>query len=293
MKQASWLAEFKKSLKNPFAEELVDLAVYRPLAFVFVKLLLPLPVTPNQITMLAMIAGITGGILLAAGGRLDFAVGALMYGLANVLDCCDGMIARLKNNGTKTGRIIDGAVDYITSAAAYIGLAIGLSKAVEHGNLHLPVNPWLLVLAAAISTALHAIFSDACRNSFLNQQRPFPPNAEDELHGFRAELNRLNQHKGFTVDKFLIKVYLVYLRIQSGKTPRPVSADSGPVSRVSVMLWNLIGPSTHISFFILAALLYKPAIFFVFVIVAANIWMVLLLVLKTFLNNVAVRRAPL
>ena len=35
---ASLLSEFKQSLKNPWAEELIDLAVFRPIAFFFVKL---------------------------------------------------------------------------------------------------------------------------------------------------------------------------------------------------------------------------------------------------------------
>ncbi len=286
MKQVPLFAEFERSLKNPFAEELVDLGIYRPLGFICVKILYPFPVTPNQITLLAMVAGITGGFFFAKGDRLDFALGALSYGIANILDCCDGMIARLKNNGTRTGRIIDGAVDYITSASVYVGFAIGLSRAVERGALHLPLNAWLLVVAAAVSTALHAVYSDSCRTAYLESKHSTAPaNAENEKQSWRAELSRLELCKGHTLDKFLIRAYLFYIGLQSGKPRGSVAVAPAPVSRTTVMLWNLIGPSTHISFLILAALLYRPTVFFVFTIVFANCWMIFLFLSKVLSNN--------
>lgn len=283
MNQTSLFTEFKKSLKDPSAEELVDLAMYRPLGFLLVKVLYPFPVTPNQITFVAMVAGITGGFFFAKGDRFNFAVGALLYGLANILDCCDGMIARLKNNGTKTGRIIDGAVDYVTSASVYAGFAVGLSRAMERGTLHLPFNAWLLVMAAAISTALHAIYSDSSRNAYLELQHSSSPvSPENERESWNAELGRLDLRRGHTLDKLLIRVYLAYMRLQSGRPWRSPDATPAPVSRATVILWNLIGPSTHISFLITAALLYRPAVFFVFTIVLANCWMIFLFLRKTF-----------
>ncbi len=49
-------------------------------------------------------------------------VGPTLY---NIIDCSDGQLARLKKNGTHTGRIIDGSADYITAAFVFIGLGIG------------------------------------------------------------------------------------------------------------------------------------------------------------------------
>ena len=82
------------------------------------------------------------------------------------------MIARLKKNGTKTGRIVDGMVDYIASGAAYIGFAVGMTRAIRCGNLHLPCSPWILMLAAIVSTILHSVSSDYFRNDFIRQERP-------------------------------------------------------------------------------------------------------------------------
>ncbi|MCB0280245.1 MAG: CDP-alcohol phosphatidyltransferase family protein, partial [Calditrichaeota bacterium] len=136
------LESYKNSLKNPQVEEILDLIIFRPLAFLLVLVLYRLPITPNQITFLAMLSGIIAGYFYSLGDTSSFVWGAIFYGLSNVLDCSDGMIARIKNNGTKVGRIIDGFVDYVVSIAVYVGLASGLIKS----GIDLPFAPWTLVV---------------------------------------------------------------------------------------------------------------------------------------------------
>ena len=273
----SFIAQYKSSLKNPFAEELIDLAFFRPLAFLFVKVTEPLPLTPNFVSLLAMVVGIGAGIALTGGTVGAFALGAILFGLSNILDCSDGMIARLKKNGTKTGRIVDGMVDYVASGAVYIGFAVGINRAVRYGALHLPFNPWVLMLAAVASTILHSISSDYYRHAFICQERSGSV-AEDESRLFADELARLKTEKGHVFDKLLIFIYLRYLAIQKSKSsrvaPSPSSEHRKVVSPLQAVLWNLIGPSTHTTFVILAAAFDRPVIFFIFTIGAANTWMV-------------------
>lgn len=285
MKIAALFSEFKDSLKNPWAEELIDLVLYRPLAFIFVKCVAPLPLTPNQVSGLAMVAGIAAGFSFAGGTPRDFVIGGLLFGLSNVLDCADGMIARLKKNGTRTGRIVDGLVDYVASGAVYAGFGIGLTKAVQAGAVHLPFNmrsAWLLVALAVVSTILHSISSDYYRNAFIRRCAGKTTD-DDERRVFSEELARLKELNGHWFDKTLIRIYLKYLGLQSGRPTRPAPAASTPppaVSATTAALWNLIGPSTHITFIILAALLFSPAVLFAFVIVAANLWMAVLFLVR-------------
>jgi phosphatidylglycerophosphate synthase len=271
MKKHPFFSEFRDSLKNPWAEELLDLVLYRPLAFIFVKCTIRLPLTPNQVSMMAMVAGIAAGCLLAGGRPQDFLAGGLLFGLSNVLDCADGMIARLKHNGTKTGRIVDGLVDYVASGAVYIGFGIGLARTTDF--------PWIslaLLILAVASAILHSISSDKYRNAFVRQSAGKTAAGDDELRVFSEELSRLQEKTGHLVDRILIRVYLRYLSIQSAKshTSRPEPPPS--VSRTDAALWNLIGPSTHITFFILAALFYQPPLFFTYTIGVANLWMAVL-----------------
>jgi len=216
VQQPALLLEFRNSLKNPIAEELIDLFLFRPAAFLFVKLFYPFPITPNQVSFLAMIAGVASGILFTGGDRIHFFFGAIFYALANILDCCDGMIARLKKNGTITGRIVDGCTDYIIGIAVYGGFAIGLHKAVLLYGLHLPLNSWLLMTLAAISFIAHAVMSDKFRNAFLLQIKQADGAPENEYNKFKGELARFEGKRGHLFDKILIRIYLRYMQLQSG-----------------------------------------------------------------------------
>ncbi len=287
----SLLAQYRSSLKNPFAEELIDLALYRPLAFLFVKATLPLPLTPNFVSLLAMIAGIGAGIALAGGTTGSFITGALLFGLSNILDCSDGMIARLKKNGTMTGRIVDGLVDYVAHGAVYLGFTIGMARAVASHGMVLPCNPWILMVAAGISTILHSISSDYYRNAFIRREKRGGSGDDEEFRLFSQELARLQSGKGHGLDKVLISIYLKYLGVQQRKksnappqpdhsSDRPSAPEHKPVTPLQAILWNLIGPSTHVTFIILSAVLYRPMIFFIFDIGAANVWMIGLFVIQ-------------
>jgi phosphatidylglycerophosphate synthase len=285
VKKKPFFADYSTSLKDPCAEEIIDLFLYRPLAYLFVKIFLPLPVTPNQVSFLAMASGVAAGFCLAGGSPRSFMLGGILYGLSNIFDCCDGMLARIKKNGTATGRIVDGVIDYINGAAVFTGLGIGLSSAVHQGTLYLIGSPWLLVAAAAASTALHAILSDYYRNAYLDRQQGPSGGIEAEIEKFSAELTHLTGRKRLDPDTLLIRLYLGYLNLQAGHARRRNPASSSalaPISPKTVILWNLIGPSTHISFFILAAVLYRPEIFFFYVVVIANLWTAALLAARMF-----------
>jgi phosphatidylglycerophosphate synthase len=288
VKHAPFFADYTRGLKDPCAEEFIDLVVFRPLGFLVVKTVLPFPVTPNQVSVLAMVSGIAAGFFLTHGTHPSFMIGGILYGLSNILDCCDGMLARIKKNGTATGRIVDGVVDYITGGAVFIGLGIGLTKAVHLGTLHLPCNAWLLVVLAAASTALHAVLSDYYRNTFLDQRHKSSGGVENEQEKYRAELSRLVAGKGHMVDRVLISLYLGYVRLQAGNAQRQkskaISRMPVIITPVKVILWNCIGPSTHITFFILASLLFRPEIFFFFVVILANLWTVALCAARIFEN---------
>jgi ABC-type Na+ efflux pump permease subunit len=152
----------------------------------------------------------------------------------------------------------------------------------QAGVIHLPCSPWLLMVAAVISTILHSISSDYYRNAFIRQGKADSADA-DEFTLFSRELARLRTGKGHTFDKMLIAVYLKYLGIQGSKSKQsPASTPKPPrtVTPLQTILWNLIGPSTHITFVIAAALLMRPMLFFIFCIGAANVWMVGLFIIQ-------------
>ncbi|MDT8324097.1 MAG: CDP-alcohol phosphatidyltransferase family protein, partial [Bacteroidota bacterium] len=121
------LDEYLSSLKMKEVEEFFDLVFYRPLAFLFVKAIYGTSLTPNQITLLSMLCGVLGGVAFGIGGTTALLAAAALLVVYDVLDCSDGQLARLKQNGTRIGRILDGVADYVVATAVYLGMGFGFA----------------------------------------------------------------------------------------------------------------------------------------------------------------------
>lgn len=267
--------EYKASLKDILVEEAVDLYFFRPIAFIIVKLIYRFPITPNQVSFLSMVTGIVSGVFFAQGDAGSFMYGGILYALTHILDCCDGMIARLKKNGTPMGRIIDGWVDYITATAVYTGLLIGLFK----GPFQLPLNPWLLMIPASISLAVHCMVVDYYRRQFMTHALGKTVTIQEDKKFFSAELEKLKKEKRNYIEQLMIVFYLGYTGLQQGKTSGKRKYRPGQYYRANKLLlplWNWIGLSTHISVLIAASLLYQPMIFFCYILGLANLWMLVI-----------------
>lgn len=291
--------QYKESLKAIEAEEVFDLLIYRPIAFLFVKSVYSTNITPNQVSSIAMLFGVIAGVLFGYGFYGFLLAGGIMYSICNVLDCADGQIARLKKNGTKTGRIIDGFLDYFVSFAVFLGIAIGLTKILSRGSypefgasyLHIDAYSsaiwyiWILTFLAGISSALQAFCFDLYRNKFLENVYGKFCSLEDEIKEFEDEGNRIRQMKGKNFDKFLIAVYLVYcrlqLKLQPGKNMKQKQSsylsaevnDTQEYSRKNKLLlrfWSFAGSTTHITVCIFCAFINKLELYLLICLIPMN-----------------------
>ncbi|MCJ7611432.1 MAG: CDP-alcohol phosphatidyltransferase family protein [Candidatus Aminicenantes bacterium] len=283
------LTEYKSTIKGLYVEEIMDLVLYRPISFFLVKLCYPFPITPNQLSLLAMATGIGAGLCFALGNQESFMIGGLLFALANVIDCSDGMLARLKKNGTITGRLVDGVVDYVVSISLYSGLLVGLTHAREINMIELPFSPFLMCAIAGASNILSSGITDHFRNRYLTYVYDKPVIPLQELQSFRRELGGLKGRKGRFFDKIMIKVYIRYTQFQLGHDPKPVVRYDGrqykKYNRWLLLLWNFIGPTTHFSVLVISALLYQPMIFFAYGILFANTWILILYPIQWWANR--------
>lgn len=88
--------------------------VCRPLAAIVVKLLERTPVTPNQVTLAAFgVACVAVVLLVLWPGYWGLLAGVLVYEASYVLDCADGMLARLRGIASKQGHLLDFLMDEI------------------------------------------------------------------------------------------------------------------------------------------------------------------------------------
>jgi len=279
--------EYKKSIKHAIFDETLTLYILRPIAFVFVKMLYPTSITPNQVSLMTIIIGIISGFIFAQGTVTSFIVGGSLYFLCMVTDCVDGMIARLKNNGTLAGRIIDGFADYLVGISVYVGMGIGFEKGFINLD-YLRINPWWIIVIAAVSHIFHAMLVDYYRAEFMAHGLGKASSTRDDKIKFTTELNRIKQMRGKWLDKILISTYLGYSHLQIFHLDEEEQYDRETYfksNKLLIRLWFWIGPTAGAFVIIISALVFRPIIFFSYTIGLANIYMIILWIIQVKVNK--------
>lgn len=82
-------------------------------------------VTPNHLTTVRIIVGISAATLLAIGCEPYLAVGAVAFLISMLLDRADGDYARLTGQTSPGGHKYDLISDTLCNAAIFVGLGIG------------------------------------------------------------------------------------------------------------------------------------------------------------------------
>jgi len=142
-------------------EGILDLAFYRPLGFQVARLAARLKLTPVGVTVIGGICGILAGHLYYYRDLRINIIGMALHVIANLLDNADGQLARLLNQKSRTGRVIDSVFDHLIFLSIYVHL--GLRCLAEGASPTIA----LLVLAAGISHAAQGAAADYFRNAYL------------------------------------------------------------------------------------------------------------------------------
>ncbi len=279
--------DYKKSIKHAIFDETLTLYILRPIAFIFVKLFYPTSITPNQVSLMTTISGLISGYFFSRGDVVSFVIAGSLYFLSMVLDCVDGMIARLKNSGTPVGKIIDGFSDYIVGISVYVGMGIGFGKGLINLKF-LPFNYWWFIVMAAISHIIHAMLIDYYRAEFMAHGLGKQKSTWEENRKFAEELNKIKHQKNKLFEKILIAAYLGYSHLQLFQMDKKEEYNKLKYfnsNKLLIRLWFWIGPTASAFIVIISAFLYRPAIFFVFTIGIANIYMVILWIIQVRVNK--------
>jgi len=284
----SWFQEYKASLKLIEVEELLDLIFYRPLAFLFVKAVYKTNLTPNQITSIALIVGMIGGVFYFFNTHLAISIGAILLIIYDVLDCADGMIARLKKNGTFFGRVLDGIADYFVTVTVYLGIGFGFVN-----NSEDPLFYWVLLVLAGASNIIHAATVDFYRNKFLDYAFNRDATLGESLKEFEEESEMLNKSKGKYFQKFVVWIYLKYSSAQMTASADKNSSDIIKYDRDDYLkknkrilhFWTYLGPTTELTLIIIASFLNRLDLFIWTMVVVGNIYALILFIVQTQINK--------
>ena len=100
----------------------------RPISRVITRFLLKLPITPNACTILTFALAPVAFVFLVRGDYTGFLAGTALFQLINILDGCDGEIARAKYLDSERGRRLDALCDFVANLIFVLCLGIGLFR---------------------------------------------------------------------------------------------------------------------------------------------------------------------
>lgn len=208
--QGSEKVKMEDTLKSQDTEELIDILFYRPLGFRCAVLASKLHITPNMITVFSIFIGVAAGFLFYPADLTTNVIGMLLLVFANLLDSTDGQLARLTNNHTRLGRILDGLAGDLWFICIYLVCVFRL--------LHQGCSPWIWLLASAagICHIFHAAMADYYRNIHLFILKSSTGSEQDNSEAMTQELRKISfREKPF--EKICMWFYRNYTAQQIGR----------------------------------------------------------------------------
>lgn len=100
----------------------------RQLSSRLTAVLVRLPVTPNQITLVSIGFGLASIVCFARGSALP---GAVLFAVSYVLDNCDGEVARFKRLQSRLGKMLDEVGDWFVHTALFVALGVALTDSLD------------------------------------------------------------------------------------------------------------------------------------------------------------------
>jgi phosphatidylglycerophosphate synthase len=201
---------YRSSLKSLEVEEPIDVWIHRPIAYLIARACLPLPISPNAITVLSILAGIASGAALVTEFRHHLVVGGLLLFLSAVLDCADGQLARMRKTSSAFGRMLDGTADLVVQGVVVPATVLILWRSFA--------TPWwagatavMLCVVTIVTSSFHTTMYDHYKNVFL--RLTVPGDDGDDYEAARARHEAAGPTLGF-VSKLCYAIYLFYLKSQ-------------------------------------------------------------------------------
>jgi phosphatidylglycerophosphate synthase len=279
-------SEIDATYKSRELEGIVDLFFYRRIGFHLAQFFARLNFTPTAVTLIGGVFGVVAGHLYFYQALAINLVGMLFHVVANIFDNADGQLARLTNQQSRTGRILDPIVDHVIWLSVYVHLALRLQIGGFSGAI------WILGLAAGLSHGLQAGAADYCRNAYL-----YFGKGGSDFDSTSKLKQEYDQHtwREAAWPKFLLRLYLNATREQELLLPgvkrlREMTesnfVDAGPAwlqSRYRTLVlptfkwWSLLMTNTRMLVLFVLFLVHQPVWYFWLEITAGNLLLVYLI----------------
>ena len=102
--------------------------VERPISLQISRRLAPTAITPNQMSLISIAVGLSGGPFFLSSLWPWQTIGALLFLAHSILDGCDGELARLKFQESRWGGVLDFWGDNVVHVVIFACMAVGWSR---------------------------------------------------------------------------------------------------------------------------------------------------------------------
>jgi phosphatidylglycerophosphate synthase len=125
----------------------------KPVSFRITRYLFcQLPITPNQVTLLAAVVALVGAAFLISGTRTGIVLGFFLAHVQSILDGCDGELARVRFQQSPIGEWLDTIVDDGLNLTLAVAIGVGLGRYYEN-----PICLTMGLVSAAMLLTYNAI----------------------------------------------------------------------------------------------------------------------------------------
>ena len=255
MSSTAGLPPFETVLKSREVEDPVNLWVHRPLAYAFVALVYRSPITPNQITVLALIVGFVAAVCFLVGTPAAMIAGGVLLWSSAILDGADGILARAKRMFSDVGRALDGCADALVAAVT-----------VGAGFYHLWVTRGSLFDVALMPIALgltvvQVYLYDYYKEAYLQHTNPSWNGEAERVADVQVRLSQLIDERANWLMILTTQMHVSLLTSQQAVVRRtnpgaarahlqfPVTQDSVDIYRrfnaAPMQLWAAVSLAPH------------------------------------------------
>ncbi|MGH2897338.1 MAG: CDP-alcohol phosphatidyltransferase family protein, partial [Solirubrobacteraceae bacterium] len=110
-----------------------------------------LAVTPNHVTIVAIVVGLVASALASRGSYAMLALAGVLLEVNSILDSCDGELARLRYQYSKLGQWLDNLSDDLVDNLFIIAVGAGLGGPWRWLGLAAACGRWLVSLVTYIA----------------------------------------------------------------------------------------------------------------------------------------------
>ncbi|MCD8210955.1 MAG: CDP-alcohol phosphatidyltransferase family protein [Prevotella sp.] len=220
MKKDDFKEMLKASFKSEETEEWLDVHFTRPIGLWMALIAEKLNITPNTISVFSILLGVASGVMFAHHGLIFNIIGILLLMIANFCDSADGQLARLTNQTTLTGRILDGFSGDLWFFAIYVGLAYRMTfENIPFTNFHWGILIWIIcTLSGVICHSPQSSLADYYRQIHLYFLNGKKGSELDTYESQRKIYESLPKNSPWIIRQFFFN-YKNYCRSQERRTP--------------------------------------------------------------------------